>query len=148
MSVDFDRMAAHLPAGQHKELSRQYRHGAKNETTAFLSGFFLGIFGVHHFYLGEWSRGFAHLIIPALAAIAVVVGVLGSLPSLPVAIVVVILLLAGLIWEIVDLFQIDKKVQARNLALAESLIGAGALADNSTLTDAVARLDSAVTGTA
>jgi TM2 domain-containing membrane protein YozV len=148
MSVDFDRMAAHLPAGQRKQLSREYRHGAKNETTAFLSGFFLGIFGVHHFYLGEWSRGFAHLIIPALAAIAVVAGVLGGLPSLPVAIVVVVLLLAGLIWEIVDLFQIDKKVQARNLALAERLIGAGALADNSTLTDAVARLDSAVTGTA
>ncbi len=140
-------MAAHLPAGQRKQLSRQYRHGAKNETTAFLSGFFLGIFGVHHFYLGEWSRGLAHLIIPALAAIAVVAGVLGSLPSLPVTIVVVVLLLAGLIWEIVDLFQIDKNVQARNLALAESLIGAGALADSSTLTDAVARLDSAMTGT-
>ena len=60
---------------------------------------------------------------------------------------VVVLLLAGLIWEIVDLFQIDKKVRARNLTLAESLIGAGALADSSTLTDAVARLDSAMTGT-
>ena len=43
MSVDFERMAAHLPADQRKQLGRQYRHGAKNETTAFLSGFFLGI---------------------------------------------------------------------------------------------------------
>lgn len=146
MSVDFDRMAAHLPADQRKQLARQYRHEAKNETTAFLSAFFLGIFGVHHFYLGEWARGFAHLIIPALAVIAVVVGVLDNALSLPVTVVVVVLLLAGVIWEIVDLFQIDKNVQARNLALAESLIGAGALADNSALTGAVARLDSAMTG--
>ena len=148
MAVDFDRMAAHLPADQRKQLSRQYRRSAKNETTAFLSAFFLGIFGVHHFYLGEWARGFAHLIIPVLAAIAVVAGVLGGLPSLPVTIIVVVLLAVGLIWEILDLFKVDDKVRHRNLALAESLIGAGALAESSTLTDAVSRLDSALTGAA
>ena len=58
------------------------------------------------------------------------------------------LLIVGLIWEIVELFQVDNKVRRYNLALAESLIGAGALADSSTLTDAVARLDSAMTGLA
>lgn len=146
MSVDFDRMAANLPADQRKELSRKYRRGAKNETAAFLSCFFLGIFGAHWFYLGEWSRGFAHLILPVLAAIALVAGTLGALPSLAVTILVVVLLGAGFIWEFVDLFQIDHNVRKRNLMLAESLIGAGALADSSTLKDAVARLDSAVVG--
>jgi TM2 domain-containing protein len=146
MSVDFDRMAANLPADQRKQLSRQYRRSAKNETTAFLSAFFLGIFGIHHFYLGEWARGFAHLIIPVLAAIAVVVGVVGMLPSLPVTIIVAALLVVGLIWEILDLFKVDDRVRHRNTALAESLIGAGALADRSTLTDAVSRLDSALVG--
>jgi TM2 domain-containing membrane protein YozV len=146
MSVDFERMAANLPADQRKQLGRQYRRSAKNETTAFLSCFFLGIFGVHHMYLGEWTRGLAHLIIPAVAAIAVVAGVLSALPTLPVTILVVVLLVAGLIWEIVELFQIDDKVRQHNLTLAESLIGAGALADSSALTDAVARLDSAMTG--
>ena len=148
MSVDFERMAAHLPTDQRKQLSRQYRRGAKNETAAFLSGFFLGIFGVHHFYLGEWGRGFAHLILPVLAALAVVIGVLASLPSLVVTIMVIALLVIALIWEIVDLFQIDANVRKRNLALAESLIGAGALADSSALAGAVAKLDSAVTGAA
>ena len=148
MSVDFERMVAHLPADQRKQLSRQYRHDAKDETTAFLSGFFLGIFGAHHYYLGEWARGLAHLILPVLAALAVVAGVFGDLPSLPVTIIVVVLLVAALIWEIVDLFQIDGKVRKRNLALAESLIGAGALADSSALAGAVAKLDSVVTGAA
>lgn len=148
MSVDFDRMAAHLPADQRKQLSRQYRHSAKNETAAFLSGFFLGIFGVHHFYLGEWGRGFAHLILAVLAALVVVAGVLFNLPSLLVTIVVIVLLVAALIWEIVDLFQIDSKVRKRNLALAEGLIGAGALADSSALAGAVAKLDSVVAGAA
>ncbi|HEU4782684.1 MAG TPA: NINE protein [Ktedonobacterales bacterium] len=146
MSVDFERMAAHLPAGQRKDLGRQYRRSAKNETTAFLSCFFLGIFGVHHMYLGEWARGLAHLIIPVVAAIAVVAGVLGGLPPLPITVLVVVLLVVGLIWEIIELFQVDDKVRQHNLTLAESLIGAGALADSSALTDAVARLDSAMTG--
>ncbi len=146
MSVDFERMAANLPADQRKRLGRQYRRSAKNETTAFLSCFFLGIFGVHHMYLGEWTRGLAHLIIPVVAAIAVVAGVLGALPTLPVTILVVVLLVVALIWEIIELFQIDDKVRQHNLTLAESLIGAGALADSSALTDAVARLDSAMTG--
>ena len=146
MSVDFERMAAHLPADQRKDLGRTYRRSAKNETTAFLSCFFLGIFGVHHMYLGEWARGLAHLIIPVVAAIVVVAGVLGSLPSLPIVVIVAVLLIVGLIWEIIELFQVDDKVRHHNLALAESLIGAGALADSSALTDAVARLDSAMTG--
>lgn len=148
MSVDFDRMAAHLPADQRKQLSRQYRRGAKNDTTAFLSGFFLGIFGAHHFYLGEWVRGFAHLVIPVAVAAAILIGIAAGLPSLPIAIIVAALLLVAVIWEIVDLFKIDDNVHGRNLKLAESLVGAGALADNSVLTDAVSRLDSAVTGAA
>jgi TM2 domain-containing membrane protein YozV len=138
MSVDFERMAAHLPADQRKDFGRKYRRSAKNETTAFLSCFFLGIFGVHHMYLGEWARGLAHLIIPVVAAIAVVVGVLAGLPSLPITVLVAVLLIVGLIWEIVELFQVDDKVRRYNLAQAESLIGAGALSDNSALTDAVA----------
>src|SRR6478672_7890535 len=132
MSVDFERMAAHLPADQRKDLGRTYRRSAKNETTAFLSCFFLGIFGVHHMYLGEWARGLAHLIIPVVAAIAVVVGVLAGLPSLPIAVIVAVLLIVGLIWEIIELFQVDDKVRRYNLTLAESLIGAGALADSAT----------------
>jgi len=148
MSVDFERMAANLPADQRKQLGRQYRRSAKNETTAFLSCFFLGIFGVHHMYLGEWARGLAHLIIPVVAAIAVVVGVLGGLPSLPITVLVAVLVVVALIWEGIELFQVDDKVRHHNLALAESLIGAGALTDTTALTDAVTRLDAAMTGSA
>jgi TM2 domain len=148
MSVDFDRMAAHLPADQRKQLGRQYRRSEKNETTAFLSCFFLGIFGMHNFYLGEWGRGVAHLLVLVLAAAAILAGVLGALPSLPVTIVVIALLVVAVIWEIADLVRIDNNVRQRNLRLAESLIGAGALADSSALTDAVARLDGAMTGAA
>src|SRR5690242_21902257 len=119
MSVDFERMAANLPADQRKQLGRQYRRSAKNETTAFLSCFFLGIFGVHHMYLGEWTRGLAHLIIPVVAAIAVVVGVLAGLPSLPVTVLVVVLLVAGIIWESIELFQVDVEVRHYNCVLAK-----------------------------
>lgn len=41
----------------------------KNRFVVVLLAFFLGAFGVHRFYLGQYLRGFLYLIIPPLGAI-------------------------------------------------------------------------------
>ena len=53
--------------------ARQGSGGTKNRITAGLLAFFLGGFGIHHFYLGNTVRGIIYLIfcwtfIPALIA--------------------------------------------------------------------------------
>ena len=53
--------------------ARQGSSGTKNRITAALLAFFLGGFGIHHFYLGNTVRGIIYLIfcwtfIPALIA--------------------------------------------------------------------------------
>src|SRR5262245_30709441 len=72
MSVDIARMAAHLPASQRDAVQHAYQQKAESETAAFLYCFFLGVFGVHRFYLRQWAAGFARLLLPALAAAAAV----------------------------------------------------------------------------
>jgi TM2 domain-containing membrane protein YozV len=144
MTVDIARMAAHLPPEQRQDVIRAYRRGAQNETAAYLYCFFLGIFGAHRWYLGHWRSALAHLIIPLLAVLAVVAGVLQLIPPVVAVIIVAILLAIGLVWEIVDLFGIDDEVRAHNLALAERLTAAGALADDTLLEQAVEKLDTLV----
>lgn len=59
----------------------------KNKTTAGLFGIFLGIFGVHKFYLGQTNMGIVYLLC----------GTLGTLLVLPFLAVMVISLVEGII---------------------------------------------------
>ena len=151
MSVDITHLTAHLSPEQQEDISREYRRHAINGTTAFLLCFFLGLFGAHRFFLRQWGRGLAHLLIPILIVAALLVAIFAS-PANGVAtalvLVAVVLLLIGLLWEIVDLMRIDGEVHERNLALAERLIGVSALADTTIERQAAAKLDSLVRQTA
>jgi TM2 domain-containing membrane protein YozV len=148
MSVDIARLTAHLPPQQRETIQHEYRHKADGETAAFLYCFFLGIFGAHRFYLHQWGKGFARLLLPLLA-VAAAAGVL-ALGLDPTLIVVTAgpLLLIALIWMIIDLFRIDAEVSARNLKLAERLIANTLLADASVERQAAAKLDTVVRETA
>ena len=148
MSVDIARLTAHLPPQQRETIQHEYRRKADGETAAFLYCFFLGIFGAHRFYLHQWGKGFARLLLPLLA-IAAAAGVL-ALSLDPTLIVVTAgpLLLIALIWMIIDLFRIDAEVAARNLKLAERLVANALLADGSVERQAAAKLDTVVRETA
>lgn len=148
MSVDIARLTAHLPPPQREMIQHEYRHKADGETAAFLYCFFLGIFGAHRFYLHQWGKGFARLLLPLLA-VAAAAGVL-ALGLDPTLIVVTAgpLLLIALIWMIIDLFRIDAEVAARNLKLAERLIANSLLADASVERQAATKLDTVVRETA
>lgn len=148
MSVDIARLTAHLPPQQRETIQHEYRRKADGETAAFLYCFFLGIFGAHRFYLHQWGKGFARLLLPLLA-VAAAAGVL-ALGLDPTLIVVTAgpLLLIALIWMIIDLFRIDAEVAARNLKLAERLIANALLADASVERQAAAKLDTVVRETA
>jgi len=148
MSVDIARLTAHLPPQQRETIQHEYRRKADGETATFLYCFFLGIFGAHRFYLHQWGKGFARLLLPLLA-VAAAVGVL-ALSLDPTLIVVTAgpLLLIALIWMIIDLFRIDAEVAARNLKLAERLIANALLADSSVERQAAAKLDTVVRETA
>lgn len=145
MTVDIARLSAHLPPEQRASVVHEYRRRAESETAAFLYCFFLGIFGMHRFYLNQWGQGFPRLIVPLLAAVAIVAGWLGNVQMAIIAIVVAVLLLIGLVWEIADLFHIDDEVRARNQALANRLVAGAALADTTLIAEALAKLDQAVT---
>src|SRR5579884_4322373 len=129
MSVDIHQLTIHLPPKEQEAVRRAYRDQAQNETAAFLWCFFLGIAGAHHFYLRQWGRGLAHLILVVAAIAALVLGVALALPPALTAGVVVPLLLIALLWMVVDLFRIDDEVSRHNLALAERLTAGAFLAD-------------------
>jgi TM2 domain-containing membrane protein YozV len=148
MSVDIARLTAHLPPQQREAIQHEYRRKADGETAAFLYCFFLGIFGAHRFYLHQWGKGFARLLLPLLAvAAAAAVLTLGLDPTL-IVITAGPLLLIALIWMIIDLFRIDAEVAARNLKLAERLIADALLADSSVERQAATKLDTVVRETA
>ena len=50
--------------------------GTKNRMTATLLAFFLGWFGVHHFYLGNAGRGILHLVLTFSVIGALISGIL------------------------------------------------------------------------
>lgn len=131
MSVDISRLAAHLAPQQQEEIRKEYRKRAWHDTTAFLLCFFGGIFGAHRFYLRQYGLGLLHLILPAAALAALVAGIVAGLNPAIIAIIVIILLLAGLVWSLIDLFRIDDEVYNHNLKLAERLIAQAMLSDRS-----------------
>ncbi|HEV2235100.1 MAG TPA: TM2 domain-containing protein, partial [Ktedonobacterales bacterium] len=97
MSIDLASLTARLTPEEQRAVRARYRTQAKNPTTAFLLCFFLGIFGVHRFYLGDVGGGLIRLILSPL-------------------------IVPGIILEIIDLLRIDAEVAHHNLGVAEGLI--------------------------
>lgn len=58
-----------------KEVKNTGKVSSKSRLTAFLFGIFLGIFGVHNFYLGYTWRGTAQVMLTALGILLSIVGV-------------------------------------------------------------------------
>jgi hypothetical protein len=97
MSIDLASLTARLSPEEQRTVKARYRAQAKNPTTAFLLCFFLGLFGVHRFYLGDVAGGVVRLVLFPL-------------------------IIPGLILEIIDLPRIDAEVAHHNLATAEGII--------------------------
>lgn len=150
MSVDISQLTARLDQQRQEAVKQQYEERATNPTAAFLLCFFLGSAGAHRFFLREWRAAFGHLALFAAGVVALVAGLIQTLP-LPVNLAShplgaaldalgVALLLAALIWEIIDLGHIDHQVYQRNLLLAEGIIAGTLLADHSLIEEARQRL--------
>lgn len=146
MSVDIAQLTARLDAERREAVKSQYEERATNATVAFLLCFFLGSAGAHRFYLREWRVGFAHLTLFVVGAAALIAGLVQTIPlttqlsthpaGFALDVVGVVLLLAALIWEIIDLGRIDHQVYQRNLLLAEGIIAGTLLADHSVIDSA------------
>src|SRR5215475_843260 len=129
MSVDITRLTEHLPPQQREAVRKAYQARAENETAAFLWCFFLGVLGVHHFYLRQWGKGLLHLWPPLATTLVVGGGVVLDLSPVLIVAAAVPLVFFAVIWMFVDLFRIDAEVAGRNLQLAEQLAAAALLAD-------------------
>jgi TM2 domain-containing membrane protein YozV len=90
-------------------LMMQYDASKKSTGIAYLLWFFLGMLGVHRFYLGQTGTGIAILAIT-----------LGSFILMAVAIGFVTIAISG-IWVLVDLFLIPGMARKHNLELAAKL---------------------------
>ncbi|HZC07957.1 MAG TPA: TM2 domain-containing protein, partial [Ktedonobacterales bacterium] len=152
MSVDISQLTARLDSQRQEAVKQQYDERATSPTAAFLLCFFLGSAGAHRFYLREWRVAFAHLALFAAGVAALALGLPQTLPlttklaSHPMGAALdalgVALLLAALIWEIIDLGRIDHQVYQRNLLLAEGIIAGTLLADHTVVDEALQRLGS------
>ena len=150
MSVDISQLTARLDPQRQEAVKQQYEERATNPTAAFLLCFFLGSAGAHRFFLREWRAAIGHLALFAAGVVALVAGLTQTLPltvnlaSHPLGAALdalgVALLLAALIWEIIDLGHIDHQVYQRNLLLAEGIIAGTLLADHSLIEEARQRL--------
>ncbi len=146
MSVDISQLTARLDPERRDTIKKQYEERAVSPTAAFLLCFFLGSAGAHRFYLRQWRVAFAHLALFTLGAVALVAGLIQTVPlttqlathpgGLALDIAGVVLLLAALIWEIIDLSHIDHEVYHRNLLLAEGIIAGSLLADQTPVANA------------
>jgi hypothetical protein len=120
MSVQYD-LAPHLSPAQQETFQREYAARAKNPTTAFLLCYFLGVFGAHRIYLGQWGAAALRLLLPLIAVGLAILGLLNKLPFAAFSLAVITLLCA-LIWEALDLARIDREVSAANAALMSRLL--------------------------
>ncbi|MGH2486297.1 MAG: TM2 domain-containing protein, partial [Ktedonobacterales bacterium] len=147
MSVDLNRLTAHLSPQQQEDVKQAYHRGSEHSTTAFLYCFFLGTLGAHRFYLRQWRKGFTHLIVLLALAAVLVAGVALKWSPLVVVAVVIPLAIIALTWEIIDLFTIDHEVYEHNLKLVERLIGTSLLGDHTVERREDAKLESVLSGT-
>src|SRR6476659_513170 len=106
MSVQFDQ-APQLTYAQQEAVQRAYDARAKNPTTAFLLCYFLGVFGAHRIYLGQWGAAALRLLLPLIAVGLAIVGILDVL-SFAAFSLAVITLLCALVWEALDLARMDR----------------------------------------
>jgi TM2 domain-containing membrane protein YozV len=120
MSVQFDQ-APQLTYAQQEAVQRQYDARVKSSTTAFLLCYFLGVFGAHRIYLGQWGAAALRLLLPLIAIGFAILGVLDVL-SFATFSLAAITLLCALIWEALDLARIDSEVSAANAALMDRLL--------------------------
>jgi TM2 domain-containing membrane protein YozV len=120
MSVQYD-LAPQLSPAQQETLQRAYDARAKNPTTAFLLCYFLGVFGAHRIYLGQWGAAALRLLLPLVAVGLAILGFLGVL-SFAAFSLAVITLVCALIWEALDLARMDREVSAANAALMNRLL--------------------------
>jgi TM2 domain-containing membrane protein YozV len=120
MSVQFDQ-APQFTFAQQESLQREYDARAKSPTTAFLLCYFLGVFGAHRIYLGQWGAAALRLLLPLIAIALAILGVLDVL-SFATFSLAVITLLCALIWEALDLAHVDREVNAANAALMDRLV--------------------------
>lgn len=60
-----------LIPGMNRTADRRYREGYVNYDVAWVLLTFLGIFGVHRFYLGKWPTGLLYLLTGGLMMIGV-----------------------------------------------------------------------------
>jgi len=130
MSVQYDQ-APQLTYAQQEAVQREYDARAKNPTTAFLLCYFLGVFGAHRIYLGQWGAAALRLLLPLIAIGFAILGVLDVL-SFATFSLAVITLLCALIWEALDLARLDREVSAVNAALMDRLLATVAPAGHST----------------
>jgi TM2 domain-containing membrane protein YozV len=129
MSVQYD-LAPQLSPAQQETLQRSYDARAKNPTTAFLLCYFLGVFGAHRIYLGQWGAAALRLLLPLIAVGLTILGFL-ELLSFATFSLAVITLLCALIWEALDLARLDREVSAANAALMSRLLAIMAPAGSS-----------------
>ncbi len=101
MSVQYD-LAPQLSPAQQETLQRAYDARAKNPTTAFLLCYFLGVFGAHRIYLGQWGAAALRLLLPLIAVGLAILGILDVLRFATFSLAVITLICA-LIWEALDL---------------------------------------------
>jgi TM2 domain-containing membrane protein YozV len=120
MSVQYD-LAPQLSPAQQETLQRAYDARAKNPTTAFLLCYFLGVFGAHRIYLGQWGAAALRLLLPLVAVGLTILGFLDVL-SFATFSLAVITLVCALVWEALDLARMDREVRAANAALMSRLL--------------------------
>jgi hypothetical protein len=120
MSVQYDQ-TPQLTYAQQEAVQRAYDARAKSSTTAFLLCYFLGVFGAHRIYLGQWGAAALRLLLPLIAAGLAILGVLDVL-SFATFSLAVITLLCALIWEALDLARIDREITAANSELMNRLL--------------------------
>ncbi len=92
------RVAASLTPAQQQIFYAEYQHRAKDYNTALVLAIFLGLLGVHKFYLGRTGQGILHILISAVS-----------------------LLTFGIILVIVDIIRLRGTVNRVNREIADAI---------------------------
>lgn len=105
-------LANSLPDEQRKEFYREVKRQLRDpDTYAVLNWFFLA--GLHHFYLGRWSRGFLNLAVFLIGVTLIIV----QLTWFGIALIVLVSA-----WELWALFRAQVIVQDWNNQLYRRLL--------------------------